>query len=50
MGSFEEGLFFADDLAVADRAVLEAYVNTHPADTDRRKGIAESAVFSDDSL
>jgi hypothetical protein len=46
----EEGLFFADDLAVADRAVLEAYVNTHPADTDRRKGIPELQLVSRDAF
>ena len=34
----EEGLFFGDDLPRADRAKLEAYVATHSAGTDRRRG------------
>jgi hypothetical protein len=46
----EEGLFFADDLPVTDRAVLEAYVKTHPADTDRRQGVPELQLLSRDSF
>src|SRR5580692_1483214 len=34
----EEGLFYADDLSAADRAVLDAYVQSHLAATDRRLG------------
>jgi len=29
-----EGLFYTDDLPAADRALLAAYAQTHPADTD----------------
>ena len=35
----EEGLFYGDDLPRADRATLEAYVATHAAATDRRRGV-----------
>ncbi len=37
----EEGLFFGDDLPRADRAKLEAYVATHAAATDRRRGVPQ---------
>jgi hypothetical protein len=30
----DEGLFYGDDLPAADRALLEAYAQTHPADID----------------
>ena len=37
----EEGLFFGDDLPRADCATLEAYVATHAAATDLRRGVAQ---------
>ena len=37
----EEGLFYGDDLPRADRATLEAYVKTHAAATDRRRGVPQ---------
>src|SRR5580692_3210339 len=46
----EEGLFFADDLPVADRAMLDAYVKTHLADTDRRQGVPELQLLSRDAF
>jgi hypothetical protein len=46
----EEGLFFADDLSVSDRALLDAYVKTHPADTDRRQGVPELQLLSRDAF
>ena len=45
----EEGLFYAEDLPVADRATLEAYVKTHPADTDRRAWSSGAAALYRDA-
>jgi hypothetical protein len=42
----EEGLFFGDDLPRADRAKLEAYVKTHAAATDWRRGVPELRLLS----
>lgn len=42
----EEGLFHADDLPAADRAVLETYVTSHAAGTDRREGDPELLLLS----
>ncbi len=42
----EEGLFFGDDLPRADRAKLEAYVKTHAAGTDWRRGVPELRLLS----
>lgn len=42
----EEGLFYADDLSSADRAVLEAYVKSHAAGTDRREGVPELLLLT----
>jgi hypothetical protein len=42
----EDGLFFGDDLPSADRATLEAYVATHAADTDRRRGVPQLRLLS----
>jgi hypothetical protein len=42
----EEGLFFGDDLPRADRAKLEAYVKTHAAATDLRRGAPELRLLS----
>lgn len=42
----EEGLFHADDLPNADRAVLQAYVKAHLAATDRRVGVPELRLLS----
>jgi hypothetical protein len=46
----EEGLFYADDLPAADRAVLQAYVKTRPASTDRRRGVPELQLLSRDAF
>jgi len=37
----EEGLFYADDLSSAERAVLESYVSTHAPDVDPDEGVPE---------
>jgi hypothetical protein len=37
----EEGMFVGDDLPRVDRAKLEAYVKTHPAATDLRRGVPQ---------
>ena len=42
----EEGLFHADDLPAADRAVLEDYVKSHAAATDRRFGSPKLLLIS----
>ncbi len=42
----EEGLFLGDDLPRADRAKLEAYVKTHAAATDWRRGVREFRLLS----
>jgi hypothetical protein len=42
----EEGLFFGNDLPRADRAKLEAYVKTHAAATDWRRGVRELRLLS----
>ena len=42
----EEGLFYADDLPAADRAVLQAYVKSHAAATERREGDPELLLLS----
>jgi hypothetical protein len=42
----EEGLFYADDLPTADRAVLEVYVKSHASGTDRREGVPELLLLS----
>jgi hypothetical protein len=45
----EEGLFYADDLAAAERTVLEGYAREHAADTDPR-GIPERGIPSNPNL
>ncbi|HEY1866743.1 MAG TPA: hypothetical protein VGG70_00510 [Candidatus Cybelea sp.] len=42
----EESLFCGDDLRRADRAILETYVQTHPAATDRRRGVPQLRLLS----
>jgi len=42
----EEGLFYADDLPLSDRAVLEAYVKSHAAGTDLRNGNPKLLLLS----
>ncbi len=42
----EEGLFSGDDLPQGDRAKLEAYVKTHAAATDWRRGVPELRLLS----
>ena len=42
----EEGLFYGDDLPRADRATLEAYVSTHAAGTDRRRGVEKLQLLT----
>ncbi len=42
----EEGLFFGDDLSLTDRAKLEAYVKTHAAATDLRRGVRQLRLLS----
>ena len=42
----EEALFYGDDLPRADRAMLDVYVATHTAATDRRRGLPQLRLLS----
>lgn len=42
----EEGLFYADDLADNELAILRDYARTHVADTDHRRGASELKLLS----